>query len=63
MFTKPDNLISGFASTDVFWPISAPKMRAREELHVDGCLKNGSVPSKPVWLTLGQDLRTKVVFL
>nr|CCA17893.1 conserved hypothetical protein [Albugo laibachii Nc14] len=62
VLAKPDNVISGFVSTGL-WPISAPKMRARRELYADGGVKNGSVPSNPVWLTVRQELRTEVLFL
>nr|CCA23996.1 PREDICTED: similar to ENSANGP00000028549 putative [Albugo laibachii Nc14] len=62
VLAKPDNVISGFVSTGL-WPISAPKMRARRELYADGGVKNGSVPSNPVWLTVRQERRTEVLFL
>nr|CCA22463.1 PREDICTED: similar to ENSANGP00000028549 putative [Albugo laibachii Nc14] len=58
VLAKTDNVISGFANTGL-WPISAPTMRARRELYADGGVKNGSVPSNPVWLTVRQDLRTE----
>ena len=62
VLAKPDNVISGFASTGL-WPISAPKMLARRELYADGGVKNGNVPSNPVWLTVRQDIRRKILFL
>ena len=62
MLAKPENVISGFASTGL-WPISAPKMRARRELYADGGVKDASVPSNPAWLTVRQELRTEVFFL
>ena len=62
VLAKPDNVISGFASTGP-WPLSTPKMRARRELYADGGVKTGSVASNPVWLTVRQELRTEVLFL
>ena len=38
-------------------------MRARSELYADRGVKNGSVPSISIGLTVRQELRTKVPFL
>ena len=51
VLAKPDNVISDFASTG-YWPISAPKVRARRKLYTDRGVKNGSVPSNPIGLTV-----------
>ena len=61
MLAKPDNVIFGFTNTGLR-PISAHKIRTRKELYVDGVLKNGNVPSNPVWLTVRQELRKEVLF-
>nr|CCA26624.1 AlNc14C396G11326 [Albugo laibachii Nc14] len=62
MLPKPDNVISGFTNIGL-WTISAPMMRARREWYADGGVKDVSVPSTPVWLTVRQELRMEVLFL
>nr|CCA19383.1 PREDICTED: similar to ENSANGP00000028549 putative [Albugo laibachii Nc14] len=56
VLAKTDNVISGFANTGLS-PISAPTMRQCREFHADGSVKDGSVTSNPVWLTVRQELR------